>query len=319
MVTLHASAPARSRLAVAFACDDRYLPFALCAADRITALSPRRPFDICICHGEAPVAIPASLGHLGLRLCRIDAGGAFDGLRLDAGRTPDVYLRLALPRAFGGEYDRVLYLDADVAVQGGCFAALLGVDLLGHPVGAVRDNTQWRAPARRPAPFRRLGLPAAPYFNAGVLLMDVARCEAVDLLGRCTALGRREAGRLARHDQALLNAVLRGDWAELSPDWNWQYGRASRLFAEMRLPHVLHFIGPRKPWADPEGRLPPRHAAGFAAFLARHFPDRPPLAVGRGPAPDDPFARAMLWRHLLAAGRTARYLARFPTDLTVHG
>ena len=32
---------------------------------------------------------------------------------------------------------------------------------------AVRDNIQWRTPRRRPEQFRRLGLPAAPYFNSG--------------------------------------------------------------------------------------------------------------------------------------------------------
>ena len=63
-------------------------------------------------------------------------------------------------------------------MQGGDFAALLGVDLGARVLGAVRDNMQWRTPSRRPEQFRRLRLPASPYFNAGVLLIDVERFNA---------------------------------------------------------------------------------------------------------------------------------------------
>ena len=39
-------------------------------------------------------------------------------------------------------------------------------------------------------------------------------------------------------DQSLLNLVLRGDWAELAPAWNWQYTRASMLFEGIEEVHI---------------------------------------------------------------------------------
>lgn len=128
-MTVEASRPARSRQAVIFCYNAGYLPFALHAAERIDRLTPGRAFDICICHGEEPILVPDSLSRLDVRLIRIDTTGVFTGLRLDPGRTHDVYLRLALPQALAADYDRILYLDADIFVQGGDFTALLGLDL----------------------------------------------------------------------------------------------------------------------------------------------------------------------------------------------
>jgi len=316
-MTVEASRPARSRQAVIFCYNAGYLPFALHAAERIDRLTPGRAFDICICHGEEPILVPDSLSRLDVRLIRIDTTGVFTGLRLDPGRTHDVYLRLALPQALAADYDRILYLDADIFVQGGDFTALLGLDLGNHPLGAVRDNIQWRTPERRAEQFRRLGIPAAPYFNAGLLLMDVARYNEMNLLDRCVELGRREASRMIRHDQNLYNAVLRGDWAELSPMWNWQYSWSARLFEAMRYPHIVHFIGTLKPWADRKGHYSPRFAQSYDRFIADHFPDRPRNPVSGGLSPDSRMMRRMLVKHFLSSSKLARYLDRFPSDLTV--
>lgn len=311
-----ADRPATGRRAVAFCCDEGYLPYALLAASQVAALAPGRDFDILICGDPAP-PVPASLEGLGLRRCSIDTRGRLAGLWVDARRTGSAYLRLALPEALAGDYDRILYLDSDVFVQGGDFGALLGAELGGFAVAAVRDNIQWRTPGRRPEEFRRFGWPAAPYLNSGLLLIDVPAFVSGDLLGRAVAMGRGAGDRLIALDQTLLNCLLRGDWAELSPVWNWQYTRASRLFEAMEGAHVVHFIGRVKPWNDPAGDLPPRFAEATAAFLAAHFPDRDRPAPRSGPARSPAAMRRVLWRHLLAAGRMADYLGRFPTDLTV--
>lgn len=306
------------RRAVIFCCYGDYVPYAALAAARIAALHPQRNFDICLCAGEVPVELPATLDPVGIRICRITIGDLFQGLRLDTGASSDVYLRLALPVALAPDYDRILYLDADLFVQGGDFEALIDVDLGGRAIGAVRDNSQWRTPRRHARQFRELGLPAAPYFNSGVLLMDVAAYNAADLLGQCLQLGRKEAARMMRHDQNLYNAVLQGNWAELSPVWNWQYTWASRFFEAMQEAHIVHFIGSRKPWKDPGGQLPPRFARAMLGFMAAHWPERALPQLGPGPALDPALMRKHLWKHWLGAPATARYLARFPTDLTVH-
>jgi hypothetical protein len=316
-IELEASAPARGDRAVVFACDEGYAPFALMAAEAIARLHPDRDFDICLC-SDGDLSVPASLAHLGVRLCRVATGGAFAGLRLDPGRTEVVYLRLALPAAFAGEYGRLLYYDADIVVQSGDFAALMGVDLGGHVLGAVRDNTQWRSPGRRPEQFRRLGIGGAPYFNAGMLLIDVGRWNERGLMEACVEFGRRHREKMIRHDQNLLNGTLRGDWAELSPVWNWQYTRATMLFEAMEDAHVVHFINPKKPWTHVGGQLPPRFRAACRAFLAAHYPERPQLGADRHAMHQNRgYMRGVLTRHLLAMGRFCDYLDRFETDLSV--
>lgn len=318
MISATADRPPAAHRAVVFCCDAGYLPYALHAAARIAALRrTSADFDICIA-GEQPPDIPGALGPLGLRAVAIAAGGLFDGLRLDARRTASAYLRLALPDALGAEYDRILYLDSDIAVRGGDVGALLDVDLRGAPLAAVRDNMQWRTPGRRHEQFRRFGWPAAPYFNSGLLLIDCAAWQAADLTARAVALGRAERERLVGHDQTLLNCVLRGAWAELPPTWNWQYTWATRHFEAMEDPNIVHFIGPAKPWRDPGHRLPPRFAQGLAAFLAGAMPEVTPPAIPPGGARDAAAARRSLFKHWVAAPRMAIYLARFPDDLTVH-
>jgi hypothetical protein len=316
-ITLEASKAATFERAIVFACDEGYAPYALMAAERIAQLHPSREFDICLC-SDGPVAVPPSLRHLGVRVCQVTTDGAFAGLRLDPGRTEVVYLRLALPAAFAGDYRRLLYYDADVFVQSGDFAALMAVDLGGCVLGAVRDNTQWRSPGRRPEQFRRLGIKAAPYFNAGMLLIDVPRWNDTELMARSIAFGQRHKAQMIRHDQNLLNGTLQGEWAELSPVWNWQYTRSTMLFETMEDAHVVHFISPKKPWNHRGGRLPPRFRAACRTFLAAHYPERPQIAPDSGAMHQNrSYMRSVLARHLLSMGSTCDYLDRFETDLSV--
>lgn len=318
MFPVMSSRPAKARHAVILCCDDNYLPYAAMAMARIRETSTRQDFDLCLCNSESMLELPASLAHLDVRICHIPVGDAFTGLRLDPGRTADIYMRLALPAALANDYDRILYMDSDIFVQGGDFGSLLAVDLGGHAIGAVRDNIQWRTPSRRATQFKRLGIPAAPYFNAGVLLMDVPEYNRARILERCVELGRANPEKMIRHDQNLYNSVLRGDWAELNPVWNWQYTWSSRLLEAMVDANVVHFIGNRKPWKHTGGEFPLRFRRAYRLFNARHFPDHP-VAEGDGTPPhaNIPFLRKMLLKHLVSQTAMARYLARFPDELTV--
>ena len=311
--------PARYRKAVMFCCDQNYLPFAAHAAAQVHALHESRDFDICFCFGTQEIEVPDSLDYLEIRTCQIDVGAAFDGLRLDKGKTHDVYLRLALPDAFSEEYDRILYLDSDIFVQGGDFSALLDMDMGDHALAAVRDNVQWRTANRQKKRNTLPGLEPAAYFNAGVALMNIAVCTESDLLGHCVRFGRTHAKDLTRHDQNLLNAYFNGNWAELSPMWNWQFSWAARLFATLYSPNIVHFIGSVKPWKDPLGELEPRFANSMRRFSHRHFPEFTFDKVPRGHlTPDSQRMTRMLFKHLMSRRKMARYLARFPTDLTVY-
>ena len=316
-IGLACSGEQRADVAVVFAFDRNYARFALFAAAQIAGLAPRRGFDICLCSAEDLAPVPGLAAH-GFRHCRVDTGGIFAGLGVDAQRTEAAYLRLALPAAFAGSYRRLLYLDADVYVQGGDFAALLAVGIGPHPLAAVRDNVQWRTPGRRLKSFRRLGLPAAPAFNSGVLLIDVAAFNGQEVLARCLEFARNHPRERIGLDQDLINAVLHGGWAEISPVWNWQYTWASRMFETMADAHVVHFIGPKKPWRHTGGELPLRFRRAYRAFFDEYFPDAPAVDEdGLAPMTNRAFLQRSLVKHLVSAHKMVAYLERFPTDLTV--
>ncbi len=321
-IACSADRPAAARDAVVFGCDRKYAPYAKFAADQIARLNPARAFDICICIPEGDASLADDLADPELRICRIATGGIFSPLSLDARRTEATYLRLALPAAFDGQYRRLLYLDSDVFVQGGDLGALIGLDLGRHALAAVRDNIQWRTPGRRPEEFRRMHLPTARYLNGGVLLFDVAAFRDQGVLEACLAFGRAHPDALSRNDQSLLNLVLRGDWAELSPSWNWQYTRASMLFEAMETAHIVHFIGPKKPWTHTGGALPLKFRQAYRAYFAGQAATGAHVVPEIGPDGLPPhrnrrYLRRILVRHLMAAGRFSDYLDRFETDLSV--
>jgi hypothetical protein len=317
-ISLTASDPARHAKAVVFACDGNYARYALHAAVQIAQLHPHRDFDICLCATGEDLHPVASLASHGFRYCRIGTEGMFTGLNLDARRTDAAYLRLALPQAFDAEYQRLLYLDSDVFVQAGDLSRLMDLDLESRTLAAVRDNSQWRAPDRRPEPFRKLGLATAPYFNSGLLLIDTERFVARALLERCVDFARAHAGRLIGLDQELLNSVLHGDWAELHPVWNWQYTRATMLFEAMEGANIVHFIGPKKPWRHASGALPLKFRRAYRAFLSEHFPQEPQIVRdGLHPHENRRYQRMLFFRHFLATGRFAEYIGRFDDEWAV--
>lgn len=317
MISATFSRSANSRQCVAFCLDEGYLPFALFAAHQIIAKTEASDFDICIC-SIAALQIPETLCHPRLRSVQIDIDHMFDGFYRDERRNDLTYLRLALPEAMGKDYDRILYLDSDIWVSGGDFDALMSVDIAPHATAAVRDTMQWRTPTRMAKEFTTFGLSNKPYFNAGIMLIDTQAFNRQGLLARALEFGRSNGSKMAHADQTLLNCILHGDWAEMSPVWNWQYSWSARVFEAMAAPNIVHFIGARKPWSDPEGILPPAFRRGFQSFTNRHFPQRSDFPAGPPAILHTGFIRRMLFRNILSAGRMRRYVSRFPTELTVY-
>ncbi len=118
--------------------------------------------------------------------------GVFAGLRSRRRAAPrSVYLRLALPAAFAGQYRRLLYYDSDIFVQSGDLAALLGIDLGGNALGGGAGQhpvANAGAAARAVPPGRAI---RRALLQRGVLLIDVDAFNGQDMIG---ALPRLRAG-----------------------------------------------------------------------------------------------------------------------------
>lgn len=313
------SCTARHRLAVVFCLNPAWLPFGAFAARQIALLPGPRNFDICIASTEH-LTLPDGLKDLGFRVLQIDVGSMLSEQDTATRHGDAAYLRLAIPDLIKDDYDRVLYLDSDIFVHGGDLNKLLEVDLGGLCLGAVRVVTQWGSPDRQRREFSALGLPPAPYFNSGVLLIDVAAYRTAEITRKALDLGAQKGHLLFSHDQSLLNVCLYRAWAELSPVWNWQWYVKAPFFEALAAPNIVHMIGPVKPWHVP-GRacMSVVYRKAYDSFLAAYFPD-----VQRVPQRAPERMRKGWWwflvglRHVLRRRSLLRYLDRFPTETSVH-
>ncbi len=169
------------------------------------------------------------------------------------------WFRLLAIEALPPEVDRFVYLDVDVLVRKS-LAPLWSIDLGGRPLGAVRSVNYpsigtWGAFDH----WRRYGLdPRLAFFNAGLLVVDVASWAGADTTRRIIEL--MASGDIHGGDQQALNVALAGCWTELDPVWNQQppllddrHG-GHLLYDDATIdrarhdPAVIHFLDRPKPW-----------------------------------------------------------------------
>ena len=103
--------------------------------------------------------------------------------------------------------------------------------------------------------WRELGLErSTPYFNAGVMLIDLDRWRTSAVASRAAEYIQRFGRKVYFNDQEALNAVIGEDWAPLDDRWNLSANpfHARRQRAGVDSPAIIHFAGRVKPWAVPD-------------------------------------------------------------------
>ncbi|SMQ85715.1 Lipopolysaccharide biosynthesis protein, LPS:glycosyltransferase [Devosia lucknowensis] len=174
-----------------------------------------------------------------------------------------VYARLMIDRLVGPDVERILYLDCDMLVRDD-IALLYETDLKNHAIGAVRDTSgAFITGGRDLRANRDLFDPASYYFNAGLVLIDVARWRDADIIGRMEEAYATGVMQRIYYDQDLLNLIFRDRWFRLP--WRWNVIDA-RPVHEGLDPAILHYTGENKPWGVLAGLL---HTVAFAR-LYRH-------------------------------------------------
>jgi len=163
------------------------------------------------------------------------------------------YLRLLLPRLVPEHLERLLYLDSDILCVGS-LRELHDLDLRENVLGAVKDAHAGKLSEMGGLPglAQYPGLdPDGPYFNAGVLLIDLPSWRAEDVTGQCFEYIRRHAAEARFTDQDALNHTLYGKWHRLPKRWNHMVAEIDPCtvdgIGEARL---IHSIGPVKLWDD---------------------------------------------------------------------
>jgi len=186
----------------------------------------------------------------------------FRGVKVTDWGSQANYLRFAIPD-LAPDASKVIYLDSDLIVRAD-LSRLYAEPLRGVSVLAVANYTHGDASSAFGAEgARELQLePSTPYFNSGVLLIDVGRWARERVPDRALQIAR-EFGHLMRFsDQDALNVALANRWQPLDPRWNvmlWSLG--SRFGSEatgtddeklrqelIDEAFIVHFGGRKKPW-----------------------------------------------------------------------
>lgn len=177
-------------------------------------------------------------------------------VRLAGGTTLSTMDRLFLPRILPG-HDRIVYIDTDAVVLGDMAElatfepSARGIAARPNPARQLRcqaDLVEYAAGSlcsRDAADLRRFtaasGQLDRPSFNAGVLVLGLARLRALDFT--TTVLGLVQ--RFGLQDEQALNVYSGGEFRELPSEWN-----AMPYVDACDGAKLMHWAGHLKPWMD---------------------------------------------------------------------
>ncbi len=174
------------------------------------------------------------------------------------------FARILLPQFLPETCDRALYLDGDILVLA-ALEPLWNIDLGEAVIGAVPDY--WLDNVVSNGRGATGGARVVRYFNAGILLIDLARW-------RTERISERSLDYLDRFptteysDQDALNVACDGKWKVLDRAWNFQF-EPTQAISRIALEHKLaiaHFVTNVKPWKS--GSLSP-NVAFYDTFRSR--------------------------------------------------
>ena len=168
------------------------------------------------------------------------------------------YFRLLLPSILPPILNRALFIDSDVVINGS-LRELWETPFEGHSLAAVTDRN---LDMQR----ERLEMDAdSPYFNAGMMLIDLEAWRRANVLERGMAYAIKNRDKLNNWDQDVLNhlfekrvLLLHQRWNAMSHLWGldqaWMDERGGLLNPEEQQAHdgpaIIHFAGGgrAKPW-----------------------------------------------------------------------
>jgi len=325
------------QLAIVSAADDGYvMPLAVTIRSAAACLSPAVKLNWFILDGGVSDENRERLeqcfepNRVAIDWVRADRE-ALAGLPVSEHVTLATYFRILIPRLLPPWLEKVIYLDSDLVVLQdlnelwreplGDHWCLAAQDMAAPYLDAERVLANFHQCARylaspRPLPnYQELALDGrAKYFNAGVLVIDLARWRSAVMTGRLLGCLRKHSRHVLWWDQYALNVVLAGRWGELDPRWNqiphihaYPSWRESPFDEETfrRIvgdPFIVHYASAEKPWHYDNAH--PRRD------LFYHYLDQTPWAGWR---PRRPHFLSAPWRRkrLDAWNRTYRRGVQF--------
>lgn len=190
-----------------------------------------------------------------------DSSGSLDNVYIWCYNMSKVtYYRLLIPNLISEDADKAIYIDSDTIVRQD-ITELWNTDISQHYIGAVIDSGFEYFPLKEKI-RNDLWMPEnAPYFNAGVLLINVKKWREDGIVEKILNFLYENPKKTFFLDQDGLNAILWDKWLPLHSKWNVQEYSFNRYYhREMRKslpqditeavedPAVVHFTTSNKPW-----------------------------------------------------------------------
>lgn len=175
------------------------------------------------------------------------------------GWNPIVLARLLLDKLLPKKMDRVLYLDGDTIVRGN-LSDLYSMDMQDKTIAASIEPTIDKKRKHS------LELDGLPYFNAGVLLVDLKNWRKKNVGNKIISYYKENDGKLFANDQDAINGSMKNDIIVLNPKYNYynifyqysykflaklcdfQYISKSEFEEAKNNPIIVHYLGEERPW-----------------------------------------------------------------------
>ena len=169
------------------------------------------------------------------------------------------YFRLDIANILDKSIEKIIYLDCDLLVYDD-IEKMWQLDMGGKPVAATCDLGIMASARVRKQKNKFIGLPFdAPYFNAGVLIMDLKKWRDGNYAEAIIALATQN--KYPNHDQDALNKFFMNNWQEIPLRWDVIPPVFNLFFKiltkpdlrkkaiEAKLnPAIFHYAGGYKPW-----------------------------------------------------------------------
>jgi len=254
-------------IVIACAADGAFAaPLAVMVRSILATAEPRRPIDLFVVDAGLTAddkrRLLASWVSDRLHVAWVPLGASRLGGLPVWGRMPAItYARLAIGDLLPASCRRALWLDADVVLTHDV-GALWDADPGSAVICAVQDLVvPFAKSALGIQRHESLGVnPEMPYFNAGVMLIDLDAWRAGRVAERAVEYLRTHWRHVTLWDQEGLNVALRDAWRPLDPRWNIIASVSGRRFftpehlddheylEAVRDPWIVHFAGTWKPW-----------------------------------------------------------------------
>ena len=271
---------------VVLAADSRFaMPLAVTVRSVLDSLAPPRKVAITILDGGLTLADKdrLSASWMSPNLASIEwrtvERSVLNALKVSGHVNEMTYFRMLVPEALPDAVKRVIYLDSDLLIRrdlseiwdrdldgSACLAAQDCAAPYFDGAAALASFRQCAAylVARRPVPnAQALGLEGSlPYFNGGVMLIDIDLWRRENVTRRLIECLRANHEHIRWWDQYALNVVLADRWKPLDPRWNqgshlYRFPDSRRspfdqeTFDQLRSdPYIVHFTSAVKPWHE---------------------------------------------------------------------